>query len=586
MKNNIIYKAFKELFLASKKMFVLSYFLTLLQGLSRVLPIIAIQQLFDHLHLITEENGIHKVALYIGLFMGARCLCHVIDLFTNYLYESYNMTAAHGMTKKLNQKLCFVNAIRFEEPEFLDEVTKAYRGTKSIRKFIDTWMLILLLYVPEILTIVIYLYRASLFLPFILVFIVIPEMIILKLQEKEYALQEENIASIQRKKEILEENAFELRSNIESRITGYLPLLVQKIKRYIREMALLDFKYQNMKNKLETIEKMVMLIGHMSFFAILLYCTIHGFITIGVFSALITSLDELFELMETILSVVAEGVSEELEKIRNFFKLTIASNEKREEHEEQQVDHIEKIEFRNVSFSYPGRTEKAIQNLSLTIKEGERIAIVGENGSGKSTFLKLLSGIYECEEGIILVNGHDIRNIRKQALYERFSAVFQNYGKYALNLNDNICLNQDREEKALEEVKSLAGLDELRKIEPEVILSREFGGIDLSGGQWQRIAIARSCYRNKEVYLLDEPTSAIDPNEEKTIYDLFGQIMKSKTSLIVTHRMGATKLADRIIVFHDGRISGDGNHKELMESCEDYRQLWNSQAKIYQEEFL
>ncbi len=210
------------------------------------------------------------------------------------------------------------------------------------------------------------------------------------------------------------------------------------------------------------------------------------------------------------------------------------------------------------------------------------MAIVGENGSGKSTLLKLLSGIYECDEGQIRINDIDIKEIEKKSLYRQFSAVFQNYGRYAMNIHDNICLNQDEDVLRMERVKSLRGLEELNKIPPEAILSREFGGMDLSGGQWQRVAIARSRYRSGEIYLLDEPTSAIDPNEEKTIYDLFQKMMKHKTSLIVTHRMGVTRLADRIIVLNKGKISGDGSHEELIEGCPDYQQLWTSQAQLYE----
>lgn len=580
MKNSVIYKAFKELFYSSKSMFIISYTLTLLQGLSRILPIVAIQQLFDHLYLLSEENGIRRIIVYVLMFMGSRCICHIIDLFTNYLYESYNLIAGHGMNQQVNQKIYDVDAIQFEKPDFLDTITKSYRGTKSIRKFIDTWMMVLLLYVPEILVIVFYLYRANHFLPLILLLIVIPTVIVLRIQEKEYALQEEGISVIQRKKEVFEEHAFDLKSNMESRILGYLPLLQKKIFGCINDIAHLDRDYQKKKNKLENIEKLTILAGHISIFGCLLYCTITGLISIGVFSALITTLDELFLLIEMVVSIIAEGASEELEKIRNYFKITFSGEP--DAASKAVISHIEKIEFRNVSFSYPEREKKALEQVSFVVKKGENLAIVGKNGSGKSTLLKLLSGIYECDEGEILINDINIKEIERKSLYHLFSAVFQNYGRYALNIRDNICLNQDADELRMKSVKNLKGIDEINNIEEDVILSREFGGIDLSGGQWQRIAIARSQYRSGEVYLLDEPTSAIDPNEEKVIYDLFQQLMKDKTSFIVTHRMGATKLADRIIVLNDGRVSGDGCHGELMEQCPDYQQLWTSQAQIYE----
>lgn len=585
MKNNIIYKAFKELFCASKKMFLISYLLTCLQGLSRILPIIAIQQLFDHLYLLEKEGGIKELSVYILAFMGARCVCHIIDLLTNYLYESYNLTAGFGMERNVNTKIDSASAIQFEKPEFLDSITKAYRGTKSIRRFIDTWMLIIFLYVPELAVIIFYLYSASPFLPLILLFVIVPSIIVLKLQEKESAVREEKISVIQRKKEVLENQTFDLKSNMESRVLGYLPLLTGKIIKCITDTAVLDGEYQSKKSKLDNIEKITILFGHICIFASLLYCTVFGYVSVGVFSALVTTLDELFELMEVILSTIAEGVSEELEKIRNYFRLTGLSEgqEKSEKQEKHIINHIKKIEFKNVSFSYPERSEKAINNVSFVLNEGDNAAIVGKNGSGKSTLLKLLSGMYECDEGTILVNDMDIKNIEKKSLYKLFSAVFQNYGRYALNVNDNICLNGVKNEGLLAKIKNLKGLDEISKIDNGEILSREFGGRDLSGGQWQRIAIARCEYRDSEVYLLDEPTSAIDPNEEKAIYDLFDELMKNRTSLIVTHRMSATRLAGKIMVLKEGKMAGYGNHSELMETCKEYQQLWNSQAQIYRE---
>lgn len=345
------------------------------------------------------------------------------------------------------------------------------------------------------------------------------------------------------------------------------------------DSASLDYNYQKKKNSLENIEKIVILIGHIAIFSCLLYFTVLGYVSIGVFSALITTLDELFELIEMVIATVSEGVSEELEKIRNYFKLTLDSNKS---DEKVTVDHIDKIEFRNVSFSYPSNPEKALDNVSFVINKNDTVAIVGKNGSGKSTLLKLLSGIYECDEGIILVNDVDIKDIDKKSLYKLFSAVFQNFGRYAMDLKDNIYMGCEEDSDKIDRIINLPGLEEIQKTDDDKVLSREFGGIDLSGGQWQRIAIARSEYRDSEVYLLDEPTSAIDPNEEKTIYDLFDQLMKKRTSLIVTHRMSATKLADRILVMNNGKLTGDGNHAKLISTCEDYQLLWNSQVQMYQ----
>jgi len=581
MKNNIVVKSFWELFCASKTKFLFVYFLTLIQGLSKILPIVTIQQLFDHLELLNEDSGMIRVSYYLFAFVGARCFCHVLNMITNYVYEAYNNYSAFGMNDNVNRTVAEITAIKFETPSFLDSITKAYRGTSSIRGFVDTWMMIVLLYVPELVTILAYLCRANRFLPGILLFIVIPTIIIMKLQEKAYTIQEEQVSVLQRKKEVYQEHAFHLKNHIESSVWNYIPLLKEKICRCNVASAEQEFLYENRKNRLDNYQKLVSLTGYGLIFTSLSLCVSKGFITIGLFSALITSLDELFEMMEIMISMISEGMAEEMEKIRKYFqfmeeeKLSDCNGKLKLDGE------VRKIEFRNVSFSYPGKKEKALDNISFVIEGKESIAIVGKNGSGKSTLIKLLSGIYECDEGVVLINDVDVKRIDKKCLYDHFSTVFQKYGRYALTFAENISLSEEIDGARIEELLEKEGLMELRKVDKETILSREFGGGDLSGGQWQRIAIARGYYRNRDCYLLDEPTSAIDPNKEKLLYKLFLEMMQNKLGFIVTHRMAFAQLADRVLVMDGGQLVEIGNHKQLLNTCEKYRQLWFSQADIY-----
>ncbi|MDE6053996.1 MAG: ABC transporter ATP-binding protein/permease, partial [Lachnospiraceae bacterium] len=346
-----------------------------------------------------------------------------------------------------------------------------------------------------------------------------------------------------------------------------------------------EYRYQKKKNNLENVEKLMIDLGHIGIFGVLVWCTYGKMISIGVFAALVTSLDELFEMAEDILSVIAEGVSEELEKIRNYFRIIedIRSEQmdSGKETKEQELSAISSIDFEQVSFRYPNASQNALENISFHIGRGEHIAIVGENGSGKSTMIKLLGGIYDCSDGCIKINQKDSRICSKASLYRKFTAVFQNFGKYAMTVDENIQLAEKNDADKLACVKNLKGLESIQELSGSSILSREFGGTDLSGGQWQRIAIARARYRDGEIYLLDEPTSAIDPNEEKRLYDLFRMITEGKTSVIVTHRMSAARLAEKIMVLKAGRLYGYGTHEELLSDCEEYRRLWSSQADIY-----
>ncbi len=585
MRQNIIAKAFKELFAASRIMFLLSYGFTLLQGLSRVLPIVTLQLLFDQIPAVAQTGNLTGILWFLLAFAGARILCHIIDFAVNYLYETYNLIAGYGMNRNVNRKVYTAKGIEFEKTDFLEKVNKAYRGTKSIRKFIDTWMLILLLYLPEMTVILLYLYRAHPCLPLVFILLLFPSAIVLRLQEREFSAQEEQAANLQRKIDIYDRSAFGIRSVIETKVIGYEQLLVGKAHQCIEDKSGHEYRYQQKKNSLENIEKAIIDLGHIAIFGVLVWCTYRQIISVGVFAALATSLDELFEMTENILSVIAEGVSEELEKIRNYFKIIEDIDSSAPDSDQQskapELTQIPSIDFEQVSFRYPNASHNALENVSFHIRKGEHIAIVGENGSGKSTVMKLLCGIYTCHDGCIRIGQKDIKSCNISSLYPKFTAVFQNYGRYAMTVDENIQLAETADPQSLAAVKDLQGLECLQELPGSEILSREFGGTDLSGGQWQRIAIARAKYRDGDIYLLDEPTAAIDPNEEKRLYDLFQTITDGKTAVIVTHRMSAARLADRIMVFKAGRLCGFGTHGELQEHCGEYRRLWSSQADIY-----
>ena len=262
-------------------------------------------------------------------------------------------------------------------------------------------------------------------------------------------------------------------------------------------------------------------------------------------------------------------------------------DEKEEEQGEKEYAFQQNIELKNVSFTYPGRTEKSLEDINLTINKGEIIAFVGVNGSGKSTLAKILLGLYNPTDGSIEYDHLKKQAYSKKSFYHNKSAIFQNYYKYLFCLKDNVSISQPQMDDDLERVKlacQKADLDYKSNSFPDgldTILSKQFGGIDLSGGEWQRVAIARGFYRNCDFIILDEPTSAIDPIEEANVYRKFVEISKGKTTVIITHRLGAVKIADRIIVLKSGKIAEEGTHSQLMNKNGEYAELYNLQSQWY-----
>lgn len=254
---------------------------------------------------------------------------------------------------------------------------------------------------------------------------------------------------------------------------------------------------------------------------------------------------------------------------------------------ERGIGHV--IEFRDVSFHYPGIDRNVINHVDLTIHAGETIVIVGLNGAGKTTLIKLLTRLYDPTEGMILLDGHDIREYDLKELYDLFGIVFQDYGKYAVSVRDNIAFGEVNSEITDDRIAGAAAASNATdfinalpdKFNTPLMRYFEDNGIELSIGQWQKLAIARAFYSKSDILILDEPTASLDPMAEQEIFNQFDDLRSDKTSIFVSHRLSSATTADRIIVLQDGRIVESGNHSQLMNRKGEYYTLFSTQAKRY-----
>lgn len=244
------------------------------------------------------------------------------------------------------------------------------------------------------------------------------------------------------------------------------------------------------------------------------------------------------------------------------------------------------IEFRNISFRYPGTKELVLDHVSLKIEPSEKIAVVGKNGSGKTTLVKLLCRLYEPEEGEILWNGKNIREYDLREWQKIFAIVFQDYSLLSLTLGQNVAASVQYEAERAKEVLQLAGfgerLNKLKKgLETVVYPEYEQDGVSFSGGEEQKIAIARAIYKGGQICILDEPTAALDPVSESRVYESFDEIVKGKTAVYISHRLSSCKFSDRIFVLDNGKIAESGTHEVLLSKNGLYAQLWQAQAQYY-----
>ncbi len=314
------------------------------------------------------------------------------------------------------------------------------------------------------------------------------------------------------------------------------------------------------------------------------YLMIRGEISIGAFAACLSAFTMLHSNLGSVVSNFAEVVKQYyvVEEYYDYFTIPTEENGT----EIYQPFH-DKILAEDVHFSYSGSDGEALSGLSLEIGRGEHVVIVGENGSGKTTFSKILTGAYLPSQGSVAYDGHRTEELNRKSLYDRISMVQQDFVHYHFTLRENIGIGNLKHMDDTGAMKALlcrvAGEEFLDKTGGlDVQLGREFGGQELSGGEWQKVAIARGLWKDSDIIILDEPASALDPLAEYDILSKLVEMIRGKTSVIISHRVGICRTADRIIVMKGGRMVESGRHEELLQAGGEYAHIWKEQAKWYQ----
>jgi ATP-binding cassette, subfamily B, bacterial len=251
----------------------------------------------------------------------------------------------------------------------------------------------------------------------------------------------------------------------------------------------------------------------------------------------------------------------------------------------------QEIEFRHVSFRYPGIETNVITNLSFTIHPGETVALVGENGAGKTTLVKLLARLYDPCEGAIRLDGHDLREYDLESLRSQIGVIFQDYLCYQLTARENIGFGKLEYLDDTERVLRAAELGGARSVVDglpqglDTMLGRTFdSGVDLSGGEWQKMALSRAFMRDTQLLILDEPTASLDAYAEHELYQKFTELATGRTTLLISHRFSTVRMANHILVLRDGRLVEEGSHNELIALKGRYAEMYNLQAESYQPE--
>lgn len=322
--------------------------------------------------------------------------------------------------------------------------------------------------------------------------------------------------------------------------------------------------------------------------SVLLFPLTRGLITPGMFMGLITSTLNLIQMMSWELSDTMNKIAQNLEYCKDLTAFCALSETPGALDLPGAGIPFESLEFRQVSFRYPGTERDILKDFSLRLERGRHYAFVGINGAGKTTLTKLLTGLYDNYEGEILLNDRELRTYSQADLKAFFSVVYQDFARYQISLEDNIALGNvlQKDQTKIREAAEAMGLGHTiaglpRGMETPLGKIKE-QGVDLSGGQWQRLVIARALYNPAAVQILDEPTAALDPVAESGIYEIFGKISAGKSTIFITHRLGAARLADEIIVVDGGKVAEQGNHECLLSQKGIYASMYEAQRSWYQ----
>ena len=546
------------------------------------------QWLFDAVGAVVQNPAlgyggiIRAFAMVGGVVITEKLLNNVMG----YLFNTNMRIFDAHILDRMNRKAQNIEPIAYEDTKRLEDIEKAKQAIGwPLMSFTSGFIGLFTFHLPFFIYLSWYLcsYRPLLMLIFVLAFVPITfEQIIRTKVLSELA---NTAAPIRRAYEHYENTLCGREFVKETRQLGAFGFFFRRYQDTLDLLNRVTWKTQRRAKGIDLAFRFVIMAGYIGIVILLVMSLKDGFLTVGVFAAVFAAIDRLYD---TIYNLVQYGyfanVAENIQYIKSLFAFWNLPERKGTDLP-QTGSHA--IALTNVGFSYPGRDDRAVADVTLTVKPGEVVALVGENGAGKSTLVRLMTGLYTPTEGTVTINDHDTKTTPFHSLFGGVSGVFQRFLRYKLTTRENLMIGDIQKEStdtALAAHAKDAGVEIESESFPQgldTMLSREFEGTDLSGGQWQRLAIARGLYRTHDFIVLDEPTAAIDPIEETYLYKRFMELSQGKTAILVTHRLGSAKIADRILVMENGRIAEEGKHESLLAKNGLYAAMYEAQAQWY-----
>ncbi|MGU8576700.1 ABC transporter ATP-binding protein [Clostridium perfringens] len=546
--------------------------------------------------LIDELLGQRRIEIILMTLIGFFLLSSVVNYSIAWLRCAYSPRVTKIRTDyitMISDKIMKMDFKNTEDPEVLNKIKSVMNAVMSNNTGVEGVYHTLLGLFGRLTAFVGYISIVLFLSPWILLFLIINVLIsyalTMRVKKYEYS-QKEKAADKDRRTFYVFDTMYDFAYGKDIRIYDLKNILIDKFKKFRGERIDISNDVQEKQLKVKIVDVILLVIRECVVYGYLIYNVLFTGMGIGDFTMYFSTINGFVDWMKGILDDLAHIKAQNmyLDDMREFLEI---KSEDKEKTRDIPIDSSYEIEFKNVSFKYPKTDKYIYKNLSLKIKKGQRLAIVGINGAGKTTFVKLLCRLYEPTSGEILINGVNIKDFSKEEYYKILSVVFQDIKTFAFTVAENVSLENledvDRE-KVLHCIEKAGVGDKINSLQKGIdtsllkILDGE--GVELSGGENQKLALARALYKNGKIVILDEPTSALDAVAEYNIYKGFDELIGDKTAIYISHRLASTKFCDVIAFFENGEIVEYGTHEELLKKNGKYSDMFNIQAQYYKEE--
>lgn len=581
---------FKEVWNQHKKLFVLSSFCRLIGALLPVVILWIGKLIIDEIVLQSKINPQDLtqlwtyVAIEFGLVIISDLISRAISLTDNLLGDAYSIESSVKIIKKTNQ----IDISLLEDSEFYDKLERARTQTAG-RVGLMSNSLSEIQSLISIGTLVAGLIYFEPYLIILLVLSIIPSFINeIWFSQQQYSLARGWTAE-RRELDYLRFIGANNQTAKEIKLFGLTNFVVDRFKNLSQEYYELNKKLAVKRSALGFLFNVLGTLSYYGAYIFIIYRVISGVITLGELTFLSGAFNRLTRNLQDFFSKFTR-ITESALYLKDYFEFIDISIEPKHSEDMPLPEKIKiGFEFKDVHFAYPDSDHEILKGVSFKIDVGEKIAFVGQNGAGKTTLTKLLLRFYEPTSGEILLDGININRFKQDAYQEFFGVIFQDFFRYEFTVRENIAIgdideidNDEKIEKAAELSLANQVITELKKGYDQQLGKRFYKGQELSGGQWQKIALARAYMKDAELMILDEPTSALDAKAESEVFQRFIGLTKDKTSIIISHRFSTVRQADRILVLEEGKVLELGTHKELMANESLYAELFKLQAEGYQ----